>query len=88
MDGPSPCIPLLTNTIDVPGLTTGENSWKNIQPLLRHTFLHLTTSVQALALDLSTQKDNSQKEKVRHQNEIDGKIHEFTAKELMPHYPF
>jgi cytidine deaminase len=25
---------------------------------------------------------------VAYQNEIDGKIHEFTAKELMPHYPF
>jgi cytidine deaminase len=25
---------------------------------------------------------------VAYQNEIDGEIHEFTAKELMPHYPF
>jgi cytidine deaminase len=25
---------------------------------------------------------------VAYQNEIDGKIYEFTAKELMPHYPF
>jgi cytidine deaminase len=25
---------------------------------------------------------------VAYQNEIDGVIHEFTAKELMPHYPF
>ena len=25
---------------------------------------------------------------VAYQNEIDGKIHEFTAKELMPHYPY
>ncbi|GMH95795.1 hypothetical protein TL16_g13232 [Triparma laevis f. inornata] len=32
--------------MDVPSLTTGSNSWLNIQPLLRHSFLHMYENIK------------------------------------------
>jgi hypothetical protein len=35
----------LHTTLDIPSLSAGTNSWLNIQPLLRHSFLHVSEHV-------------------------------------------
>ena len=38
--------PPLHDALDVPSLTAGSNSWLNIQPLLRHSFLHVYENIK------------------------------------------